>query len=467
MQPVTEDEAYAKKKQRVLVKKHRKKTLFEHQRSPTDGINVNLSKEAFTADDDTERVERNRESSDEFDVEDQMNETWRDEDDGSISDGEKPMTVNISGKVEQGVISKEEQPLEQDNVPTLDGEEHDAIDCEHERMPRSATFKMEGQWIDKQPDESREGKGVGGSILESEDEDGSDRISQNAEFNTYSMVSNMTTGLRHNVQEKNYMSPEIMHSALEILDSSVKMKDSTKTEVSTGLFTHEKPSNRANELKLGRTSPKSPLDETLAEKNPFLSAAESTSNDYLSPRASSPQTMFVDLTTVDTTTEPVISGLRSMPDPNDDNSDDGDARHTGVLSIFREDDGIHEMRSCGSDVTEGTSNLNVKEIGGWTVESLRLAPAKGTDVSGPSLYCHLSMVNHLGEAGVIPMEKSGNYNSTDRSVVTHFSYEDISIASEESEMCAICLCSYEEGDRRIFSKRCSHGELHLFQKYPY
>jgi len=200
LQPVTEDEAYAKKKKRVLVKKHRTKTLFEHQQRPTDGINVNLSNKAFNTDDDTERLERYRESIDEFDVEDQMHETWWGEDDSSISDGEKPMTVNISGKVEQGVISKEEQPLEQDNVPTLDGEEHDAIDCEHERMLRSATFKIEGQWIDIQPDvECGEGNGVGGSIFESEDEDGSERISQNAEFNTYSMVSSMTTGLRHYV----------------------------------------------------------------------------------------------------------------------------------------------------------------------------------------------------------------------------------------------------------------------------
>jgi len=148
------------------------------------------------------------------------------------------------------------------------------------------------------------------------------------------------------------MSPEIMHSALKNLDSSVKIKDRTKTEVSTGLFTHEKPSNRANELKLGRTSLKSPPDETLAKKNPFLSAAESPTNDYFwSPHTSSPQTMFVGMTAVDTATEPVILGLRSMPDPNDDNSDDGDARRMGILSIFRrtEDDG-----SCGSDVTEGT-----------------------------------------------------------------------------------------------------------------
>ena len=467
LQPVTKDEAYANKKKSVLVKKHRKKTPLERQRRPTDGINMNLSNEAFNPDDNTVRVERYQQSN-ECDVEDQMNETWWDEDDGSISDGEKPMTVHISGKVEQAVISNEEQPLEQDNVSNLDGEEHDAVDCEHERrVPGGATFEMEGQWIDIQPDaECGEGKGVGGSIFESEDEDGSERIIENADFNTDSMVSSMTTGLRHDVKEENYKSPEIMHSVLENLDSSVKMTESTKTEVSPGLFTHEKTSNRANELKLG-TSLKSSPDVTLAKPNnpldmPFLSAAESPSNVNLSPRALSPQTLFVDMTTVDMTAEPVISGLRSMPDTNDDNSDDGDARRTGIHSLFR---GTEQDDGCGSHVTEVTSNIDVKEIGGWIVEPLLLAPTKCTDISGPSLYCHLSTVNHLGEAGVIPMEKSGNNNSTERSVVTYFSYEDISIASEESEMCAICLCAYEEGDRRIFSKRCSHGELHIVPEY--
>ena len=173
-----------------------------------------------------------------------------------------------------------------------------------------------------------------------------------------------------------------------------------------------------------------------------------------------------------------------MPDLSDDDSDDGDARRTGIRSLFRgtKDDipagawqgddayvsGLigdgREIRACGSDVTEITSNVDGKEIGGWTVEPLRATSAKRTDVIGPSSSFQLNAVNCLEEESVIPLEKSESYTSTDRSLsstVSYFSYEDVSIASGESEMCAICLCVYEEGDVQILSKRCSHGELHV------
>ena len=45
---------------------------------------------------------------------------------------------------------------------------------------------------------------------------------------------------------------------------------------------------------------------------------------------------------------------------------------------------------------------------------------------------------------------------TDGSSISYFSYEDVSIEDEDSEMCAVCICPYEEGDIRVFSKHCSH-----------
>lgn len=63
-----------------------------------------------------------------------------------------------------------------------------------------------------------------------------------------------------------------------------------------------------------------------------------------------------------------------------------------------------------------------------------------------------------GLGGAIPINRVESYKTTtDASVLSYFSYEDVSIASEDSEMCAICLCPYEEGEIRILSKRCSHA----------
>lgn len=464
MQPVTEEEAYAKKKKRVMVKKRRKKTTSELQGRPADGMNLNLS----DANDYTERVEQYRESSDECDIEDQKNEVWWDEKDDIICDGEEPMIVHVSGKVENGVIADEEQMLEQDNVSTLDGEaidQHERTQYDAERVPVSVAFEMGGQWIDVQQDvECGEGKGIDGSSIASKDEADSERMIETAVCDTNPMLSSMTTGLRHDVKDKTTVS-KIMRDSDDDLDSSVKMKESAKAEVSPGVVIPDKQSKSGYELNLG-TSQKSPPDVNLGEPSnlpdiPFLSAAETPSTNYLAPRALSPQPVFVDMTT-----EPVTSGLRSMPDPSDDDSDDGDAHRTGIRSLFRgTQDVAPEILACGSDVTEITSNVDGKEIGGWTVEPLRATPAKGTDVSCPSSYNQLNTVDDsLEKESVIPFEKSESYTSIDPSLsstVSYFSFEDVSVASEESEMCAICLCVYEEGEARIFSKRCSHGELHV------
>lgn len=465
MQPVTEDEAYAKKKKRVLVKKHRKRTPSERQGKSTGLLITSLSDEAFDHDDDTERVERYRESSNECDIEDQMTETWWDENEGNISDDEKPTIVYISENVEHNVIAYEQQSLELDNVSTLDGEENDKIGSEHkitqhdaDMVRGSANFNIEGRLIDIQP---------GVHCGEGEEKDVDERMIDNATCNTDTMVSSTTTGLVHDVEEEITTKSDIMHVSDDNLDSSVLVKEGTKKEVLPGLSTPENPSKSANQFNLG-TYPKSPPDVTLEPNNPpgipFLSAAETPSNNYLSPRALSPHPPFVEMTT-----EPVISGLRSMPDLSDDDSDDGDAPRTKIRSLFRGtnlDDNIPEVRACGSDVTEVTSNVDGKEIGVSAVEPLRATPAEGADLSGPSRYYQLNAANSLGEEGAIPMEKVESFNSTDlSSTVSYFSYEDISIASEESEMCAICLCAYEEGDVRIFSKRCSHGELCMFEDH--
>jgi hypothetical protein len=449
------------------VKKHRKKTPSEHQGRSTDEINMDLSDEAFNPNDNMEKVERYREGSHECDIEDQMSEIWWDEKDDSIGDGEEPMILHISGNVDHGVIATKERLFEQNYLSNLDGEENDAIDqhertqYDAERVPVSVAFKIGGLWIDVQPDvECGEGKGIDGNSLASKDEADSERMIDNAVYNSNPMVSSMTTGLRHDVEEKISTVSEIMHYS----DDNLEMKERIKAEVSPVLGTPDKPSNSEYESKLG-SSPKSPIDANLGEASdppdiPSLSAAETPSTNYLSPRALSPQPVFVDLTT-----EPIISGLLSMPDLSDEDSDDGDARRTGIRSLFRgTKDDKSEIRACGSDVTEVTSNVDGKEIGGWTVDFLRATPARGGDVSGPSVYFQLNAVDCLGEESVIPLEKSESCTSTDRShssTVSYYSYEDVSIASEESEMCAICLCAYEEGDVRIFSKRCPHGELHV------
>ena len=159
-----------------------------------------------------------------------------------------------------------------------------------------------------------------------------------------------------------------------------------------------------------------------------------------------------------------------MPDLSDD--EDGNSAHgekaraihvVGMSSIFREnkeeakDEGdIPAIHACGSSVTEVTSNVDglLKPTGSSFDDILEPLPLEKAATN--DLVCLPYKLD--------PIESVESYKSTDRSLsskISYFSYEDVSVASEECEMCAICICPYEEGDIRIFSKRCPRKLLLL------
>lgn len=206
---------------------------------------------------------------------------------------------------------------------------------------------------------------------------------------------------------------------------------------------------------------------------------------YLSPRAS-PLPHF--LHGSNTNSQASSPRLLNMPDLSDDEDDNsahsekaGAIRVVGMGSIFREnkeeakDEGdIPEIHACGSSVTEVTSNVDGLKPTGSSFDDI-LEPLPLEKAATNDLVClpyKLDPIESLSRTstpiselrGSIPLKNVESYKSTDRSLssnISYFSYEDVSVASEECEMCAICICPYEEGDIRIFSKRCPRKLLLL------
>jgi hypothetical protein len=100
------------------------------------------------------------------------------------------------------------------------------------------------------------------------------------------------------------------------------------------------------------------------------------------------------------------------------------------------------------------------------LSDMAIQPSMSNDTAVTSNVDELSKSDHfrgdimpkLACADIIPSYKLKSVESykTDGSSISYFSYEDVSIEDEESEMCAVCICPYEEGDIRVFSKHCSH-----------
>jgi len=175
--------------------------------------------------------------------------------------------------------------------------------------------------------------------------------------------------------------------------------------------------------------------------------------------------------------------LPNMSDSGSEEEVDKDLVFRAISNFDQDDESIPQIHGCGSSVTEVTSNVDelLKEgtTGGASTsfEDLKLEPLRTSshnEATVSSLFAPYQMdrtdsgdsstLSSLGLGVPIPMnsrvesfQSAGSTTGTSVSNISYFSYEDISIASEESEMCAICLCPYEEGDIRIFSKRCPHA----------
>ncbi|KAL3791604.1 hypothetical protein HJC23_012194 [Cyclotella cryptica] len=111
-------------------------------------------------------------------------------------------------------------------------------------------------------------------------------------------------------------------------------------------------------------------------------------------------------------------------------------------SIFRK----KNSEETESDIEIQPSLSNVTDV------------ASNVDERSKSDHYRGKVLGQMAPADIAPSYKLRSAESyrTDGSSISYFSYEDISIEDEESEMCAVCICPYQEGDVRIFSKHCSH-----------
>lgn len=156
-----------------------------------------------------------------------------------------------------------------------------------------------------------------------------------------------------------------------------------------------------------------------------------------------------------------------IPALSDDSTDDEDDESLGEegeesncqAAIFRKaaSDGM-KIEPSSSTMTEVTSN--VADTGMKSIVSISSTHELQKASSNLSSECGME----LEDAFPLKNVQSNKSNRTDTSSkadtssnISYYSYEEVSIASEESDMCAICLCPYYEGDVRIFSKRCPHA----------
>jgi len=468
-QPVTKDQA-SSKKNRVLVKKYRKKTPSERLTGrSTDEMETDESehrqyhdKEGIVVITESSQdiIDYVRNSS--WDVEDPPNEIGRDEIGNDVSGSDvKPTIVYLSEDIKHRLNSYEELPLELDNVSTLEEEDETAAEeyCAHEAdeeegvMGGSVTDST-AQMIERESVTARETTNIDGGVVD----DG--EIERNVNTNTDESDANEMIFSTTADQMENHDAPqsnepkdcptiECQSSDIALLPSSYSPTDS-----SAQLLPSDTIQNGASLLESSSDAPNIPL----------LNIFVTTPTKFPARRAPTPESMLMESIAMQKS-----AGVRDMPDLSDDDNDDDDSNCRGGVnntnemeSIFRKgqcheggDDsaavGGTEIYACGSSDTEVASNidgLKDEQLDSFVVEPHRSAPSPF----------------HVGNSSDwdVPLEKVESYKSAaDYSLssnVSYFSYEDVSIASDELDTCAICLCPYEEGDVRIFSKRCPHGK---------
>lgn len=157
-----------------------------------------------------------------------------------------------------------------------------------------------------------------------------------------------------------------------------------------------------------------------------------------------------------------------IPALSDDSTDDEEDESLGEegeesncqAAIFRKESrsGM-KIEPSSSTMTEVTSNVADT---GMMKSIVSISSTHELQKASSNLSSECGM--ELGDAFPLKNVQSNKSNRTDTSSkadtssnISYYSYEEVSIASEESDMCAICLCPYYEGDVRIFSKRCPHS----------
>ncbi len=152
---------------------------------------------------------------------------------------------------------------------------------------------------------------------------------------------------------------------------------------------------------------------------------------------------------------PVIS------DDEDDESIEEEEEVNSRSSIFRNEaqGEAAEIEPSSSTLTEVTSNVvdpgvnNVDEL----LSSLERLRKENIDVSLGSDDDSKLLKNAVPLTNVDSVITDASSKAETSSHFSYFSYEDETVASDQAEECAICICPYDVGDVRIFSKKCPHS----------
>lgn len=491
---MTKDQA-SSRKSRVLVKKYRKKTALEQRLGrSTDEMETNLSDESEHRRDDkegfvievencSEDVRENRRNS--WDVE---NPETENEGGNMLLSGDTDSTPTTIVYFSEDVMfrlnsNKRMTSIELDNVSTLEEDDIGAESCAHEvdeeaeGMCGNATPILEGK-----PTAENEISTIGmivgnfnGARVKEDKVDYSKKSDDEMNLIT-------TNGAQNEKTEENHVASDILSRQSPTTPQSHEIKtDSPNMEIESTIEltpTNYSPTGSAQLPPTDKNQKVASLKEDSSgdvPKIPLLNIFVTTPTKYPTQRVPTPETMMIESDTIQQS-----SVVRHMPDLSDDDDSCGNCVNNAqeMGSIFRKgqyhDDGdegaaggsMCEIQACGSSDTEVASNIEglKEQLDSFAVGSSQNASsifhqyseAVNSDVGNSSEWdIPLQKVD-------IPLQKVASYKSTTdyslSSNVSYFSYEDVSIASDELESCAICLCSYEEGDVRIFSKRCSHGE---------
>ena len=444
-----------------MVKKHRKKTPFEHDDQVGKSIDEIIDMNIYSNNDnnnsnDDEEIGRPHGT----EIIDKHNSlSWTSEDDdergvrSTANDDKRPTTIlyvsdNIEKSGQEDNVEKEADEKVDDNgsTPHFDKEE---------KISDTVNKKSEADVTNVNEDDNiGESKDVDKSQVDRNDGMVNDDGGENVEKTEGEQPDSPATSLS--------LAPKISSSHLTLNEGNVN----DRSQVGE--------SNLSTDTTLEPSATLSPELLTIPSMNSLGSGKR-----YLSPRASPLQHFLHGSNTNSQASSPRLLNMPDLSDDEDDNSAHckkaGAIHVVGMSSIFREnkeeakdEEDIPEIHACGSSVTEVTSNVDglLKQTGSSfddILEPLPLEKAATNDLV--CLPYKLDPIESLSRTstplselrGSIPLKNVESYKSTDRSLssnISYFSYEDVSVASEECEMCAICICPYEEGDIRIFSKRC-------------
>ncbi len=199
----------------------------------------------------------------------------------------------------------------------------------------------------------------------------------------------------------------------------------------------------------------SDLDEEKRGRN-FLTPSNALS------RNSSDELAMSSILCQEITANKISSGLiiPIISDDDDDDDDDDEDEEEKVIcrsSIFRnEAQGEAKIEPSSSTLTAVTSNVVDPGVNNVDVLlfSLEKCRKESIDLSIDS-DADSRLKNTVTNVESIITDASSKAETS--SHISYFSFEDETIASDQADMCAICICPYDEGDIRIFSKRCPHS----------